>query len=421
MTGDFVTGQVFIETQTGPPFGLETRVVGTRLDDPWGAAGRINPYPVNRDRSQFDWNLVQYALLTSLSYDLKTMRNHSWNVALQQQVGDDMAFSATYMGNHMINIWGIVDGNPATIPGGGSPTGPCTLRLPGGGSQTFPNCSTANLDLRRELSQANPDVGQRIGYLGWITDDGWQDYQGLMLSVERRSTGGLAANANYTISRCEGLINQGGAPFNVGTGYSRPVSLINPPSEAETKATFEMDKGRCDNWRKHILNLTATIQSPQFSNLAARVLASEWRLSGIFRASSGAPLSVSTGLDRALSGIQAGTQRANQVLDDPYGDRTVSGYWLNPSAFAQPALGTNGTSVRNAYDGPGQRVIDLSLVRLFPLPSGGRIEARVEAFNAFNWFIKGNPVTTLSSATFGKIQTIAVPPRILQFAMKYTF
>ena len=420
MTGDFVTGQVFIETQTGPPFGLETRVVNTRLDDPWGAAGRVNPYPVSPDRGQFNWDLVQYALLTSLDHDLKTMRNHSWNVAVQQQVGENMALSATYMGNRMMNIWGIVDGNPGTIPAGASPTGPCTLALPTGGTQTFANCSTANLDLRRELSQLNPAVGQRIGYLGWIADEGWQDYQGLMMSVERRSVAGLAASANYTISRCEGLVNQGGAPFNVGTGYMQSVSVINPPSDAERKAAFEVDKGRCDNWRKHILNVTATIESPQFTHTAARLLASGWRLSGIFRASSGAPLSVSTGVDRALSGIQATTQRANQVLDDPYGDRTVNN-WFNPGAFAQPALGTYGNSPRNGFDGPGVRVVDLSLVRLFGLANGQRMEARVEAFNALNWFIKGNPIATLSNANFGRIQTLAVAPRVMQFAMKYTF
>jgi hypothetical protein len=241
-----------------------------------------------------------------------------------------------------------------------------------------------------------------------------------MMSVERRSVAGLAASANYTISRCEGLVNQGRTPFNVGTGYMQSVSVINPPSDAERKAAFEVDKGRCDNWRKHILNVTVTIQSPQFTHTAARLLASGWRLSGIFRASSGAPLSVSTGVDRALSGIQATTQRANHVLDDPYGDRTVNN-WFNPGAFAQPALGTYGNSPRNGFDGPGVRVIDLSLVRLFGLANGQRMEARVEAFNALNWFIKGNPIATLSNANFGRIQTLAVAPRVMQFAMKYTF
>ena len=49
------------------------------------------------------------------------------------------------------------------------------------------------------------------------------------------------------------------------------------------------------------------------------------------------------------------------------------------------------TSKRNAYDGPGKRVVDLSLVRGFEFASTHRIEARIEAFNAFNWFRWGNP------------------------------
>ena len=67
-----------------------------------------------------------------MPYDIKTTRNHSWNVALQQQVGDNMAFSATYLGNHMVNVWGVVDGNPAlvTTPGA-TATGAVHAKLPG--------------------------------------------------------------------------------------------------------------------------------------------------------------------------------------------------------------------------------------------------------------------------------------------------
>jgi hypothetical protein len=273
----------------------------------------------------------------------------------------------------------------------------------------------------------NPAVGQYYGYLDWITDAGWQTYHGLMLQFQRRSARGIMTSSNYTISTCEGLISQGQAPLNVATGYMKPVSLINPPSDAETQAIFDQDKGRCSTWRKHIFNLTASVETPPFSGAALRALASGWRLSGIFRANSGRPLTVTTGIDRALSGIQpANTQRANQVLDNPYGDKTINN-WLNPKAFAQPALGTYGNSGRNAYDGPGRKVVDLSLVRSFRFSNGQRVEARVEAFNAFNWFLLDNPDminttpnTTLSSATFGRI-TSSGDPRIMQFALKYEF
>jgi hypothetical protein len=340
-------------------------------------------------------------------------------VGYQRQVGDAMAFSATYTGNRLVNMWGVVDGNPGVIPPGATATGPCTLRLPTGGTQTFANCSTAPLDLRRELSQVNPPVGQYYGYLDWITDAGWQNYHGLLLSIQKRSAGGVTTNANYTISTCEGLISQGQAPLNVATGYMKPVSLINPPSDAERDAIFEEDKGRCSTWRKHIFNLSASVETPQFENATARALGSGWRLSGIYRANSGTPLTVFTGTDRALSGIQATTQRADQVLADPYGDKTINN-WLNPLAFAQPALGTYGNSVRNAYDGPARHVVDLSLVRLFRFANSHRLEARLEAFNAFNWFLLDNPNTTFSAATFGRI-TSSGDPRIMQFAVKYDF
>ena len=106
------------------------------------------------------------------------------------------------------------------------------------------------------------------------------------------------------------------------------------------------------------------------------------------------------------------------MLADPHGDRTANN-WLNPLAFAQPALGTHGTSVRNARW--PRTACGRSLARaLFGFANGHRIEARVEAFNAFNWFLLDNPNTTFSSATFGRI-TSSGDPRIMQFAMKYDF
>jgi hypothetical protein len=360
-------------------------------------------------------------------YDLDTTRVHSWNVGVQRQIGDNTGVSASYLGNHLTNVWGVVTGNPGIIPAGTSATGPCTLRNPASptGTTTYPNCSAAPLDVRRELTQANPADGQYIGYMDWVTDAGWQRYHGLLLSLERRLVSGLSTTANYTLSTCRGLINQGGAPLNVGTGYMLPVSLINEPADAE--ARFESDEGPCAFSPRHVFNLTASVQTPQFSNTAARMIASGWRLSGIFRAQSGYAINVVTGGDRALDGMQY--QRGNQVGDDPYGARTVDN-WLNPQAFAQPALGTYGTSGRNAYTSMGTRVVDLALVRAFPFANSKRLEARIEAFNAFNWFrplppdVNPNnnqsPVTNLLNPNFGRY-LVSGDPRIMQFALKYSF
>jgi hypothetical protein len=363
-------------------------------------------------------------LFITVPYDIKTTRSHNWNVALQQQFGESTAVSVTYLGNRLVNMWGVVDGNPGTVPAA-TPTSACTLRLPTGGTQTFANCSTAPLDLRRELSQSNPSVGQFYGYLDYVTDAGWQNYHGLLLSAQRRLTSGLTATANYTVSSCEGLISQGQSPLNVATGYMKPVSIINPPSEAEAQAIYENDKGNCEFWRRHIFNLTASYETPQFNSTAARLLGSGWRISGVFRAQSGRPLTITTGIDRALSGIQPTIQRGDQILDDPYGNGTRD-QWLNPAAFAQPALGTYGNSKRNDYFGMGTRVVDLAFSRSFDVGGSNRIEARVEAFNAFNAFVPStsnpgqSPVTALNNVNFGRYLA-SDDPRVMQFAVKYSF
>ena len=64
--------------------------------------------------------------------------------------------------------------------------------------------------------------------------------------------------------------------------------------------------------------------------------------------------------------------------------------------------------------------MDLSLTRNFRLSNTQSFELRAEAFNAFNWFQLGQPVTARSSATFGQILT-AVNPRVIQLAVKYAF
>ena len=53
-------------------------------------------------------------------------------------------------------------------------------------------------------------------------------------------------------------------------------------------------------------------------------------------------------------------------------------------------------------------------------PTRTGIEARIESFNAFNWFQLNNPVNARDNPLFGQI-TSAGDPRIMQFALKYQF
>ena len=421
MNSEFVNGQFFINAANAPPWGSEVRLtrpsIGT-LNDVFAGTGVVNPFPITFDaNAPFSPN----GPFVSFPSNLDTTRVHNWNVSVQRQLGDNTAVSASYIGNYTTNLWDVVTGNPGTIPAGASPTGPCTLNTPTG-PQAFPNCSAAPLDTRREITQLNPAVGRFIGFLDYFTDTGTQKYNGLLLQIQRRAANGMSVGANYTLSKCEGHPSGGGGTANVASGYMVPVPIFNRPDEAEAMRRLDLDYGPCNQDRRHIFALSGTIQSPDFDSAAMRMLVSGWRLSGAYRASSGSRLTVTTGLDRALTG-NPGLQRADQVLDDPYGAKTLN-QWLNPAAFAQPALGSYGNSGRNAYVGPGLRNVDLSLVRSFRF-STHQIEARLEAFNAFNWFRWGNPTTALNNVNFGRIlstQTGAAgDPRIIQFALKYQF
>jgi len=172
------------------------------------------------------------------------------------------------------------------------------------------------------------------------------------------------------------------------------------------------------------LNFSMVARMPQFANNALRAAFSGWALSPIFQIRAGAPLNVIAGTDVALNGFisNSSNQRPNQVLADPYGDRSALAGYLNINAFALPAPGTFGNL--GAYTVVGPKYWDWSqaVTRRFSVHEGHQLEVRAEAYNITNSLRRGNPGVTLSSpGTFGRITSSVNGPRIMQFALKYTF
>jgi hypothetical protein len=112
-------------------------------------------------------------------------------------------------------------------------------------------------------------------------------------------------------------------------------------------------------------------QTPQFANNTLRMIATGWRVSGIYRKSTGSFLTITSGVDRALTGI--GSQRAQQVLENPYGDKSLTNY-LNPAAFTLPALGALGNMGPRNIAGPGTWQFDMALSRSFRVRENQRLE-----------------------------------------------
>jgi hypothetical protein len=124
-------------------------------------------------------------------------------------------------------------------------------------------------------------------------------------------------------------------------------------------------------------------------------------------------------------------ERPNQINSNPLCANPGPSCWINPAAFATPALGTIGNMGASNVPGPSFFQLDLALSRDFRIGEFGTFEIRGEAFNLTNSFRAGSEVnglpsggsgvnTTQGTATFGQI-TSALDPRIIQLAMKFSF
>ena len=389
---EFVNAQFHLNTSVAPPWGSEIRINSPSggLDNPFiNSAGQTNIFPVTFDQNApFSLN----GPFLSLSNDMASTHVDQWNVTVERQFTPAWFASAGYLGSKTSNIWESTPlNNAVAVPG--------------------VVASAANINARRPFTLANPSQGQFYGPVDLYVTDGTQNYKGMILTL-RRISARASLTANYALSKCFGSPDgNGGGTTNVSVGYNIPG---NPG----------YDDGNCSNDRRHNFSITASLSTPEFENPGLRVVASGWRLAPSFRATTGAWLTIATGADRLFNG-QAGTQRVNELSTNYYADQSINPAnggirFLDPTSFAQPALGTFGNMQRNVVRGPGFKNIDAALSRNFNLGGTKSLEARIEAFNLFNWFEWGNPNTNFSAATFGQI-TSALSPRVLQLAVKFNF
>jgi hypothetical protein len=415
---DYVNGQFFINTANAPPWGSEVRINSSlqnpvRLADPFtNADGTRNIFPVTFNQ---DAPFSPFGPFLSLKPDQKTTGVHTWNLSIQHQFGKDFLVSGTYLGNHTQHLWVSYQSNPGRFLGNGA----CTLL-----GVSYADCSLAPLNSRRALSVANNPDARFIGYLDQFDDGGTQSYNGLLLTAQKRLSSHYSLNVNYTWSHCIGDYSQAGTTPNVGTG------LLDPNNR-------KLDRGNCGNSsqgpttagsdRRHIFNLTSLVETPTFNNKTLRMVGTGWKLSGILKVSSGAPLLVFTTVDRQLSGTS--NQRPNQILSDVYlADPARPFQWLNTDAFNVATVGKAGIIPQGGlgslgrYNVFGPKFWDLStsLSRTFKIKERQSLEFRAEAFNLTNSLRKDNPVTNVAAANFGQI-IAAADPRIMQFALKYVF
>jgi hypothetical protein len=103
--------------------------------------------------------------------------------------------------------------------------------------------------------------------------------------------------------------------------------------------------------------------------------------------------------------------------------------FINQSAFTKPiVIGSDGlaTAFGNSglgiIRGPGQVNFDVSIIKNTHLTERQNLQFRAEFFNIANHPVFGNPgVAKDVPALFGVINSTVGNPRLLQFALKYSF
>ena len=85
------------------------------------------------------------------------------------------------------------------------------------------------------------------------------------------------------------------------------------------------------------------------------------------------------------------------------------------------ATGKYGNSQPGIIAQPGAWNINLNLTRTFNIREGQKLDFRAEMFNALNHTNWGGANTAMNNTNYNKITAANGDPRIMQFALKYSF
>jgi hypothetical protein len=316
--------------------------------------------------------------------NLKNPYSEQWNLGVQQLVSSSTTVTVNYVGSssHRLDIGGMY--NTALTPGPGDPQS----------RALYPYIAPTYYD--RSAGNGN--------------------YNGLLVSLERRYTSGFSYGVAYTWSKS---INVGGDGY-FGVEGGAPQDPYHPARYDRSVSGLDL---------KNILTVNTLYDIPvgkgkrySTGNGVVDYVVGNWQINNLFQTHSG--VAFTPGISSDLANIGQGfltTEHLNQVGSAGLPHKSAS-EWFNTANYAAPALYTFGNAGRNSVLGPALWNLDTSLFRQFPVGESRRIEFRAEAFNLFNHANLGQPNSDLNSgASFGTINSTANAARQLQLAGKFIF
>jgi hypothetical protein len=406
------TGQPFIQLLTAPPFAQIRQLVA-------GAnAAATNQVPFNLAVPSFP-SFVPYSpatqnTITVFDPHFRPPATQEYSLGLQTEIAKGLILETSYSGARGLHLIRERSINQAGLA---SPTNP----------------------IRGQTTNTTSNIPLRVPFEGWnsanmlqIESSGASWYNALLVSLSKRFSNGLQFQASYTLAK--DLTTDA----TTSTGPNGGVAFGDQNSATQRYGPdFFLRKHR------FIVNYSYEFPTPFKEHAFARTALGGWSIAGVTTVQSGRHLTVTFTNGTSVFGTT--NDRASLSGTCPLGQYTTGGSvsshlgnYINPSCFAAPAVfsaddptalgfGNSGVGI---VDGPGQNNWDLALLKKFKLGwprEGAALEFRTEFFNAFNHPQFGDPDTTFTGSTpatkgtFGTITTTIVSPRVLQFALKFSF
>jgi hypothetical protein len=265
----------------------------------------------------------------------------------------------------------------------------------------------------------------------------WANYNALQASLRHRMSHGFQFDLNYTYSKSIDISSDAErvAPASNGSLLGLNNNIINAWNPAAQKGVSSFDA-------THQLNANWIWQLPlgrgqrlgHSSGHLLDALIGGWQLSGLFRVTSGFPVTVDNGFSNFPTNFEM-EGNADQVAPVKTGVYTNTGtpniFANGPAAissFAPAYAGESGQ--RNNIRGAGYFGIDLGLAKRWILPWSEKqsLQFRWEIFNVTNSVsfdvqssLLSDSLGLGSSGSFGNYSGVLNNPRIMQFALRYEF
>jgi len=347
-----------------------------------------------------------------------------WNFALQQQMPGNIAVEAAYAGSRGVSL-PRGDYNMNAIEDQFLSLG---TRL----NEQVPN-PFAGLVTVGALSQPTVARGQTLlrypQYTGFVQRTAYlgnTNYHSLQMKAERRFGAGGSLLGSYTFSKLltdtESLTEWLNAGVGAGGGPQQPNNLRAEKSlagfDSRNRLTvayaLDLPMGRDKAWLSGVRG-------------AADKIISGWSASGTATFQSGFPLAITAAPN--ITGFGTGlrpnvVQGCEKQIEGSAQSRLNR--WFNINCFTVPTAFTFGSQSRTDPElrGHGIAQYNFSIIKKTNVTESTNIEFRTEIFNLFNRVQFGLPnlgVTTAANPLTGRVTSQINTPRLVQFALRFSF